>query len=156
MISVFWFRGVLLLVLCCYPPFSALLESELTGPKLDNLSTTQTLISFVQHSKLGSRENIQKNHTHSYNTSLVWGKALCVFLFFQSLGLWAKAWAVTLDMGNTGVNCYLSRCQGSDWLGEWNPNRSIHVQRHCTRSWETQKLAFICAVMVIFPFFSPL
>lgn len=37
----------------CYQSFPSLLECVFTGPQLDNLPTTQTLVSFVEHSILG-------------------------------------------------------------------------------------------------------
>lgn len=44
----------LLLLECrgCCQPFTALLQCVFTGPQLNDLPTPQTLVSFVEHSKL--------------------------------------------------------------------------------------------------------
>lgn len=36
------------------------------------------------------------------------------------------------------VSRYLSRCQSSDWLGEQNPHRAVHVQSYCAGNWNAQ------------------
>lgn len=52
-VSAGWFRGRFLLVgRGCHQALSAPLECVFTGPQLHDLPTTQTLVSFVQHSKL--------------------------------------------------------------------------------------------------------
>lgn len=78
--SAGWFRGLLLLVLCgFYQPISAPLECVFTGPQLDDLPTTQTLVSFVEHSKLeeewkeGLRKTDRETCTYAvfYNTGVL-------------------------------------------------------------------------------------
>ncbi len=79
--SAGWFRGLLLLVLRgCYQPISAPLECVFTGPQLDDLPTTQTLVSFVEHGKLGEEwnEGLRKSDREAYTYTYSKNEEVCV------------------------------------------------------------------------------
>lgn len=115
LLSAVWFRGRLLFALKgCYHPLAALLQREFAWPKLGDLPTAQTLVPFVEHGKLWKENKntliTQRSHTCS----------------------------VMLKNSPEHVSRYLSRCQSSDWLGEQNPHRAVHVQSYCAGNWNAQ------------------